>query len=435
LVRQPGGDGALLGAGRPVGSLPGAALDGDDGPGGGTSPIAPDPHCLGGIDLVWPRLDLEPEPPLLATTAPDPKPWQFGDSAPGSALGAESDHDRDRRGQWLLSLGLAEPPGWANELAIGIAGRPSLHLVGAGLRLRPLADRPDQALTLGIIQGNIPTREKLTPEGIALGRDRYSQAYRQLTAPNQNQPPVDGVVLPEGALPYIWTDQARAESSLFKAIAEVRVPALVGAFGPGVAAPNQPRTYTQSLFVLNGQGEEVSRYNKVKLVLLGEYIPGWLANGLGRLSPISATMEFGADRQRVTSPWGPIAIGICYEPAFSAVLRDQVAAGARFGVTSSNLDPYSLVLMAQHQAQDSLRAIETDRWIVRASNSGYSGTIDPHGQVQAQSEPQQFVSLRQRLYRRDSQTPYVRWGDRLTPFLALVLFALQIRSPKQPDRP
>jgi apolipoprotein N-acyltransferase len=336
---------------------------------------------------------------------------------------------------WAWQSRRAGQTSWRSGLLVGLALFIGLHLVGAGLRLRPLADRPDQALTLGIIQGNIPTREKLTPEGIALGRDRYSQAYRQLTAPNQNQPPVDGVVLPEGALPYIWTDQARAESSLFKAIAEVRVPALVGAFGPGVAAPNQPRTYTQSLFVLNGQGQEVGRYNKVKLVLLGEYIPGWLANGLGRLSPISATMEFGASQQRVTSPWGPIAIGICYEPAFSAVLRDQVAAGARFGVTSSNLDPYGLVLMAQHQAQDSLRAIETDRWIVRASNSGYSGTIDPHGQVQAQSEPQQFVSLRQRLYRRDSQTPYVRWGDRLTPFLALVLFALQIRSPKQPDRP
>lgn len=314
--------------------------------------------------------------------------------------------------------------GWRSGLMFGFALFFGLHLIGAGLWLRPLADRPDQALTFGIIQGNIPTREKLTPEGIALGRDRYSQAYRQLAAQG-----IDGVLLPEGALPYIWTDLARQESSLFAAIVEARVPALVGAFGPGVAVPNQARTYTQSLFVLNGQGEEMSRYNKVKLVILGEYIPGWLANWLGRLSPISATMEFGADRQRVQSPWGPIAIAICYEPAFSAVLRDQVAAGASFGVTSSNLDPYGIVLMAQHQAQDSLRAIETDRWIVRASNSGYSGTIDPHGQVQAQSTPQQFVSLRQRLYRRDSQTPYVRWGDRLTPLLALVLLALRILNP------
>jgi apolipoprotein N-acyltransferase len=334
---------------------------------------------------------------------------------------------------WAWQSRRAGQTGWQAGLPIGLALFAGLHLVGAGLWLRPLADRPDQALTFGIIQGNIPTREKLTPEGIELGRDRYSQAYRTLTA---QEPPIDGVILPEGALPYIWTDQARAESPLFAAIVQAQVPALVGAFGPGVGnqdqAQNQTRTYTQSLFILNGQGEEIGRYNKVKLVLLGEYIPGWLANWLGRLSPISATMEFGADRQRVQSPWGPIAVAICYEPAFSAVLRDQVAAGALFAVTSSNLDPYGLVLMAQHQAQDSLRAIETDRWIIRASNSGYSGAIDPHGQVQAQSAPQQFVSLRQRLYRRDSQTPYVRWGDRLTPVLALVLLALQILG--QPPR-
>lgn len=317
------------------------------------------------------------------------------------------------RGQgWrrLLGLGL----GWGLVLVLG------LHVLGAGLWLRPLADRPDQGLTLGLIQGNIPTREKLTPEGIALGRDRYTQAYRQLVAQG-----VDAVILPEGALPYIWAGDSRRSSPLYGAIQSAGVPALVGAFGPSQAdtasATVRDRGYTQSLFVLNGQGEEVGRYNKVKLVLLGEYIPGWLANWLGKLSPISAVMEAGDSQQRLQSPFGPIAVAICYEPAFSAVLRDQVAAGARFGVTISNLDPYGTVLMAQHQAQDSIRAIETDRWIVRVSNSGYSGTIDPHGNVQSQSRPSEVAILRQPLYRRTSQTPYVRWGDWATPGLGLVL--------------
>jgi apolipoprotein N-acyltransferase len=326
----------------------------------------------------------------------------------------------DRRWRWLgLGLGLAL----------------ALHGIGALLWSRPLADRPDQALTLGIIQGNIPTREKLTPEGIALGRDRYAQAYGQLAQGGVDAGGVDAVLLPEGALPYIWADQSRTDSPLYQAIVSQQIPALVGAFGPSQAGPAaHDRGYTQSLFVIDGQGRQIGRYNKVKLVLLGEYIPKWLANVLGRLSPISAAMEFGASQQRVQSPWGPIAVAICYEPAFSAVLRDQVAAGARFGVTSSNLDPYGPVLMAQHQAQDSLRAIETDRWIARASNTGYSGTIDPHGQVHGRPAPNQVAILRQTLYRRQGQTAYVRWGDRLTPALALVILGLTLVQSRTPSR-
>jgi len=36
---------------------------------------------------------------------------------------------------------------------------------------------------------------------------------------------------------------------------------------------------------------------------------------------------------------------------------------------------------AQHHAQDVMRAIESDRWAVRATNTGYSGIIDPHGRT------------------------------------------------------
>jgi apolipoprotein N-acyltransferase len=73
--------------------------------------------------------------------------------------------------------------------------------------------------------------------------------------------------------------------------------------------------------------------------------------------------------------------------------------------------------MAQHQAQDLMRAIETDRWAVRATNTGYSGIINPHGKIIWRSQAKTYEVHADTIYRRQNQTPYVRWGDWLTPLL------------------
>ena len=67
--------------------------------------------------------------------------------------------------------------------------------------------------------------------------------------------------------------------------------------------------------------------------------------------------------------------------------------------------------MAQHQAQDLMRAIETDRWAARATNTGYSGFLNPHGEVVWRSQPRIYEIQAGTIYRRQTQTLYVRWGD------------------------
>jgi apolipoprotein N-acyltransferase len=75
---------------------------------------------------------------------------------------------------------------------------------------------------------------------------------------------------------------------------------------------------------------------------------------------------------------------------------------------------------AQHHALDLMRAIETDRWIVRASNTGYSAVIDPHGNTQWISKLNKFATHAHQVYRQNTQTPYVRFGNWLTPLLFAV---------------
>jgi apolipoprotein N-acyltransferase len=77
----------------------------------------------------------------------------------------------------------------------------------------------------------------------------------------------------------------------------------------------------------------------------------------------------------------------------------------------------------QHHAQDIMRAIETDRWAVRATNTGYSAFINPHGQTLWKSAYNTYETHAETIYPRQTRTLYVRWGDWLTPLL-LVLSAM-----------
>ncbi|NJL62740.1 MAG: apolipoprotein N-acyltransferase [Methylacidiphilales bacterium] len=282
----------------------------------------------------------------------------------------------------------------------------SLHLIGYGLYSRPLVESPEAALKVGIIQGNIPNKIKLYPEGFRRAIQGYTNGYLTLAAQN-----VDAVLTPEGALPFFLRDiQA---GSLIQAIRKQGVVAWIGGFG------ERGSSYNNSLFTFTGKGEVFSRYDKNKLVPLGEYVPfeEILGGIINRLSPLEAHQVPGTSNQLFDTPFGRAIVGICYESAFPESFRRQAAAGGQFILSAANNAHYSQAMPAQHHAQDIMRAIETDRWAVRATNTGYSGFVNPHGKTIWISGHNSYEVHAERIYRRQTKTLYVRWGDWLTPFL------------------
>ncbi|AFZ29609.1 Apolipoprotein N-acyltransferase [Gloeocapsa sp. PCC 7428] len=282
----------------------------------------------------------------------------------------------------------------------------ALHLVGFGLYSRPLVQPPETALRVGIIQGNIPNTIKLYSEGLRRAIAGYTEGY--ITLAEQG---VEAVLTPEGALPFMWSEVLR--TSLYTAVQEKGVTAWIGAFG------EQGQNYTNSLFTLTGDGTVLSRYDKVKLVPIGEYIPFEQVLGglVRRLSPLEAKLVPGAPDQVFDTPFGRAIAVICYSSAFPEQVRYQAAAGGQFILSAANNAHYSPSMPAQHHAQDTMRAIETDRWAVRATNTGYSGIVDPHGRTVWISNLNTYELHAETIYRRTTQTLYVRWGDWLTPLL------------------
>ncbi len=257
---------------------------------------------------------------------------------------------------WILHLrtsssASSSPRRFVNQyFLLAIALFITLHLIGFSLYSVPLSKIPEKALKVGIVQGNIPNIIKLKPEGLQRAIAGYTNGY--LTLADQG---VDAVLTPEGALPFFQRNLST--TPIISAVKEKGVVAWIGAFG------EQGRSYTNSLFTYTGQGEVFSRYDKTKLVPLGEYIPfePILGQLIQRLSPLDEHQVPGSPNQLFDTPFGRAIAGICYDSAFSFQFRRQAAAGGQFILSSSNDAHYSAAMPFQHHAQDIMRAIETDR--------------------------------------------------------------------------
>ncbi len=307
-------------------------------------------------------------------------------------------------------------------VGVAIALTLTLHGLGWGLAQVPLSSgssSPTERLSIGMIQGNIPTRFKLSAAGIRQSVDVYRQGYEALAAQK-----VDAVLLPEGALPLLWGQSFGREQSTLKAVQAEKVPLWVGTFVPSGEG------YTQSLLSLGTGGQVLSQYNKVKLVPLGEYLPfeAVLAPILRRLSPMQIGMVPGSSHQSFDTPYGKAIVGICYDSVFSELFRAQAAAGGQFILSIANNDPYSDRMMAQHHALDVIRAVESDRWLVRVTNTGLSAVIDPHGQTLWKSAINERVTHVAEIERRSTQTLYVRFGNWLLPVMAVWSFGIWART-------
>ena len=291
-----------------------------------------------------------------------------------------------------------------------------LHLIGNNLADRPLAEVPTSRLKIGIIQGNIGNEVRHYRAGYDLAIENYTRGYLELAEQG-----VDAVVTPETAFPYRESQIRR--TSFYQAILDRKVTAFIGGFG------EVPSGITNSILTIDGKGETISRYDKWKLVPLGEYIPfeQYLGQLVDTISPLDSHLAAGKFAPLVVTPFGQIIFGICYDSAYHEHFRRQAQTGSLI-ITASNDAHYGAGMPAQHHAIDLMRAIETDRWTVRASNTGYSAVIDPHGRTQWISKLNEFTAHAHQVYRRNTQTLYVRFGNWLTPLLLAIGLILSFRS-------
>jgi apolipoprotein N-acyltransferase len=96
------------------------------------------------------------------------------------------------------------------------------------------------------------------------------------------------------------------------------------------------------------------------------------------------------------------------------LIRDLVRAGATLLFNVSNdswMDVGDGVAPRQHSSMAVFRAVETRRFLVRASSGGFSGFVSPLGEMFADLPDAQAGTSAATVRLRTDLTPYVRWGE------------------------
>ncbi|MBL8521502.1 MAG: apolipoprotein N-acyltransferase [Betaproteobacteria bacterium] len=237
------------------------------------------------------------------------------------------------------------------------------------------------------------------------------------------------VVMPETALPtfldavpreYLETLRSQAAARG----ADVIVGAPIAERAPGDAlAARSPHRYFNSAISLGASAPQ--RYDKSHLVAFGEFIPplfSWVYRWLE--IPLAGFTEGSARPVPMNVAGTRVAVNICYEDAFGAEIARQLPE-AELLVNLSNMAWYGRSLAAEQHAQMSqMRAMETSRWMLRATNTGLTAAIDSAGHRVAVLPQFERGALTVQAEPRTGTTPYVRWRDApVLGLLALVLVA------------
>jgi apolipoprotein N-acyltransferase len=218
------------------------------------------------------------------------------------------------------------------------------------------------------------------------------------------------VFWPEAALTFFLEQEPLYAKAIGRVLAAKDLELVVG--GPSHAEGEADRYYN-SVFLLDRRGSVQARYDKQHLVPFSEFFPLARFDFLRRRFERVRNFEFGRpDAELLATRAGRVGILTCNEAMLPEVARARVLAGAEILASPSN-DSWirSEKWAALMFDMVALRAIETRRYLVRASTSGPSAIVDPWGRVLARTQPFSRDVALGAVRPRSDRTLYGRVGD------------------------
>jgi len=269
-----------------------------------------------------------------------------------------------------------------------------------------------EPISITLVQGNISQDQKWLPDQ----RLNTLQLYQQLTEQHWDDSKV--IIWPETAIPAFLSQVKNFYLEPLADSARRHQVDLVVSLPSG-----EGKRYFNSVLVL---AEPELMYHKNHLLPFGEYLPlqplsGWV---LDLIQIPLGNFTAGDDRQTLLLAGGyPFITTICYEDVFGEqVMRQLDQAAYIVNVTNdawfgNSSQPYQHMQMAQ------MRALESGRYLARATNTGLTGFIAPDGSIQKQAPLFTTTTLTDSIIPMGGITPYALLGDNLI-FAALMSWLL-----------
>ena len=275
----------------------------------------------------------------------------------------------------------------------------------------------EDSINIAVVQGNISSQEKWSSE-----LEQFNlKVYEEYTAAEAAEQGADIVVWPESAL---VNDVNVYRAFLGRLARENEVTILVGAF----TADEAQNDYNSIVAVLPDGSYHDTVYSKRHLVPFGEYVPmravfEVLIPPLTQISMLEEDLMPGEGAQIMYLDGVGIGAMICFDSIYDELARDSVLSGADVLAISTN-DSWFLdsAALDMHYAQAKLRAIENNRYVVRAANTGISGFITPTGESIDMLGVNERGQITAKVYLKDGNTLYTIVGNSFVYMCIAVIF-------------
>ncbi|MBL4762907.1 MAG: apolipoprotein N-acyltransferase [Gammaproteobacteria bacterium] len=301
---------------------------------------------------------------------------------------------------------------------ISIAGLAALIFIAFMVGRVHWSEAVGEKISVALVQGNTDQKTKWHLEQ----RRSILQSYLDASENYWSQ---DLIIWPETAMPaYAY----QLEDSLFEQLQEkamrTNTDLLTGVLSYDFES--QQVFNSMRLFAANSAAGQAV-YHKRHLVPFGEYMPfRTLLLFLKQFIQIPMSDMSPGERQQPLLVVGgyPVAVSICFEDVFGEELIDFLPQ-ANFLVNASN-DAWFGDTLAPHQHLEiaRMRALETGRYMLRATSTGITAIIDDKGRIVSRAPQFEQAVLTGQIPPLAGATPYVRWGNGAILGLALLLLII-----------
>jgi apolipoprotein N-acyltransferase len=316
---------------------------------------------------------------------------------------------------------------------------------GAGVpwllsQFNPALSQAAGRMQVKLLQGNIPQDEKFVPgQGVKMSLSWYRAQMLDNDAPLLVTPETAIPVLPQQLPAAYWqalkdkyepakNPENSASSANTESLDTSASPVPQPARSPQLALIGLPLGgpdvgYSNSVMAMGStraQGAEPSqaiayRYDKQHLVPFGEFVPPFFQWFVRMMNMPMGDFEQNREASSVLS-WRDQRLlpQICYEDLFGEEMAQRYFANEATAptvlVNMSNLAWFGDTTAApQHAAISRMRALEFQRPVIRATNTGLTALIDAQGQITAALPVFTRGSLLGEFEGRTGLTPYARW--------------------------
>ena len=328
---------------------------------------------------------------------------------------------------WLAFLaGSALAAAWERswrEAAVLAAVPVVLVLLGAGA---PSGHEAGDTLTVAFVQGGGPQGTRASDTDPREVFERHLEATRQITEP------VDLVVWPENV---IDVTQFATSPELAEVAAEAA--RLDAPFSVGITEDAGDH-FSNAQVIVTPQGEISSRYDKVRRVPFGEYMPlRSILRAVGAPTDLVPRDALPGTAPAVLDlPSGErLAVMISWEVFFGGRARDGVSHGGTVLINPTNGSSYTgTVLQTQQVASSRLRALEQGRWEVQVAPTGFSAFVTDEADVLDRTGISEQAVRTREVPLREGRTIYSRLGEIPFVLAALAVVVLGLLLARRDDR-